>query len=504
MPRHVVVDGSNLATEGRSLPSLKQLNEAVLAFMEEHPDDVITVVVDATFGHRIDPREVAEFDAAIENNELVAPPAGAIGRGDAFVLTIANKVQATILSNDSYQEFHGGDYDWLFDEGRLIGGKPVPNVGWVFVPRVPVRGPISRRAVKDARKVPKGTARPSSRVGRTGGRASKEASQPMPVPTAPPPGAKGRSSSRSAPAPSVAPHAGDEAAVAAAPEPSAAPKEPKPAEQTDAPTAARPHMVNELLPFLGFVERHPVGSSVSAIVESYSSHGAYVTLGEARGYVPLRLMAEPAPRSAREVMKMGDEVELVVVSFNATRRSIDLCVPGMEPAEVKALAAAPAPAPAKRSRKKAAAAVSAPVLDEVAAVAEPSEPVAPAPAKRTRKKAATTPAAATPAPPAAEPAVVEPALPAKRTRKKAVGAGPAQVEVVPAEVEAPPVDVEPAPAPAKKSAKAGTRKKAAAPVAPSGTDGSEPDRVAPPPAAEPTAPAAKAPAKRTRKKAVPA
>ncbi len=205
MPRHVVVDGSNLATEGRSLPSLKQLNEAVLAFMEEHPDDVITVVVDATFGHRIDPWEVAEFDAAIENNELVAPPAGAIGRGDAFVLTIANKVRATILSNDSYQEFHGGDYDWLFDEGRLIGGKPVPNVGWVFVPRVPVRGPISRRAVKDARKVPKGTARPSSRVGRTGGRASKEASQPMPVPTAPPPGAKGRSSSRSAPAPSVAP-----------------------------------------------------------------------------------------------------------------------------------------------------------------------------------------------------------------------------------------------------------------------------------------------------------
>ncbi len=178
MPRHVVVDGSNLATEGRSLPSLKQLNEAVLAFMEEHPDDVITVVVDATFGHRIDPREVAEFDAAIENNELVAPPAGAIGRGDAFVLTIANKVQATILSNDSYQEFHGGDYDWLFDEGRLIGGKPVPNVGWVFVPRVPVRGPISRRAVKDARKTSKGPGpseqppRPDRGPGQQGGLAA--------------------------------------------------------------------------------------------------------------------------------------------------------------------------------------------------------------------------------------------------------------------------------------------------------------------------------------------
>src|SRR4249919_822240 len=142
MPRHVVVDGSNLATEGRSLPSLKQLNEAVLAFMEDNPDDIVTVVVDATFGHRIDPREVPEFDAAVENNELVAPPAGAIGRGDAFVLTIANKANAIVLSNDSFQEFHG-KYPWLFDEGRLIGGKPVPYVGWVFVDRLPVKGPVS-------------------------------------------------------------------------------------------------------------------------------------------------------------------------------------------------------------------------------------------------------------------------------------------------------------------------------------------------------------------------
>ena len=63
MPHHVVVDGSNIATEGRSQPSLKQLNEAVLAFMEEHPEALITVVVDATFGHRIDPKEAAEFDA---------------------------------------------------------------------------------------------------------------------------------------------------------------------------------------------------------------------------------------------------------------------------------------------------------------------------------------------------------------------------------------------------------------------------------------------------------
>ena len=46
--RHVVVDGSNIATEGRSKPSLKQLNDAVMAFINDHPKAVITVIVDAT------------------------------------------------------------------------------------------------------------------------------------------------------------------------------------------------------------------------------------------------------------------------------------------------------------------------------------------------------------------------------------------------------------------------------------------------------------------------
>nr|MBA2327151.1 hypothetical protein [Actinomycetota bacterium] len=47
--RHVVVDGSNLATEGRTLPSLAQLNEAVDALRAEHPGATVTVVVDASF-----------------------------------------------------------------------------------------------------------------------------------------------------------------------------------------------------------------------------------------------------------------------------------------------------------------------------------------------------------------------------------------------------------------------------------------------------------------------
>ena len=47
MPKHIVVDGSNLATEGRSMPSLKQLSDAVQAYLEEYPTELVTVVVDA-------------------------------------------------------------------------------------------------------------------------------------------------------------------------------------------------------------------------------------------------------------------------------------------------------------------------------------------------------------------------------------------------------------------------------------------------------------------------
>jgi hypothetical protein len=149
--RHVVVDGSNIATEGSSLPTLKQLDEAVREFLIENPDDVVTVVVDATFGHRIPPEERQRFEEAESAAEIVSPPAGAIGRGDAFLLRVADKVGAVVLSNDSFQEFHG-EYEWLFDKGRLIGGKPVPGVGWIFTPRTPVRGPRSRESVKEAKR----------------------------------------------------------------------------------------------------------------------------------------------------------------------------------------------------------------------------------------------------------------------------------------------------------------------------------------------------------------
>jgi hypothetical protein len=413
MPRHVVVDGSNLATEGRAMPSLKQLNEAVLAYMSEYPDALITVVVDATFGHRIDPKEVAEFDAAVSNNEIVAPPAGAIGRGDAFVLSIANKVNATILSNDSYQEFHG-THTWLFDEGRLVGGKPVPHIGWVFVNRLPVRGPTSRKSVSEAKRarVPKAKA------------ASPEASQPMPIPATPPPGVTLQKPSRGREPKHVA--AGKQVEATKSPEAT------KQVADVKAEPTPRSTGTNDLLAFLTFVEHHKPGSSVNAIVENYSSHGAYVRIGDVKGYVPLSLMADPPPRSAREFMKIGESITLVVESFAPARRSIDLAIPTMASIKLPPVEPVVEPKP-KRAAKKAAAKKAEVAVP--AAVVDP-EPSA-APKKRTSKKAAAAAAVAEKEPkvrskkaeveessPVAEP-TVRPAK--KRASKKAPAATSAPV-----------------------------------------------------------------------------
>jgi S1 RNA binding domain/Zc3h12a-like Ribonuclease NYN domain len=408
-PTHVVVDGSNIATEGRSMPSLTQLNDAVLAYRAEHPNTTVTVVVDATFGHRIPKSEVAEFDAAIANNELVAPPAGAVGRGDAFVLGIANKANATVLSNDSFQEFHGR-YDWLFDEGRLVGGKPVPHVGWVFVERTPVRGPISRKAVRDSKRVPataegrRGRGRATATVEAveaTPKKASREASLPMPVPTSPPPG-----------------------------------------------RAIGADGVNELMPFLEFVERHPVGTSVNAVVDSYSSHGAYVRVGDVKGYVPLRSMGDPPPRSAREVMKIGDAVTLVVASFAPARRSVDLSMPQIpvpptaaDEVAVEAMVDAVAPPSAGRGRGRRRA-----EAQPAAAVASttPASATEPVTQTRGRKQAAKKVAERTIAEPAAARSAAK--APAKKATAKKVAAS--ESPTAPAKKAA----AKAAPAPAKKAA----------------------------------------------------
>ncbi|HKE75183.1 MAG TPA: S1 RNA-binding domain-containing protein [Acidimicrobiales bacterium] len=477
---HVIIDGSNIATEGRDAPSLAQLDEAVQAFIEEYSPAYVTVVVDATFPNRIDPKERATYEDAVNANELITPPAGAIGRGDAFVLQIARRAGASILSNDSFQEFHG-DHPWLFDRGRLFGGKPVPHVGWVFMERAPVRGPTSRRAVSEARKATKAAEKVAKEAAALADAEAADETGAAPDGAAP---AKRSRRSRATKAKAAAePRAGADAHAEAKAEAKAkAPaKVASPADDGQgagggrAPRGVEPY--NEALPFIEFVGAHAVGSEVEAVVERFSSHGAYVTIGPARAYVPLRNLADPAPRSAKDLLRPGETRRFVVVAVDPPRRGIDLALPGVivvpaapvpdmdaVAAEVDTtVAAVPGEAPAgkARSRKKAAAPA---VADEPPAkkatrsrkkaaesvVAEPAkkatrsrkkaaEPVVEEPAKkatRSRKKAA-------------EPVAGEPAKKATRSRKKAAAKAAEAVTT-----DLPPVVVdEPAP-PAKRATRA--------------------------------------------------
>jgi hypothetical protein len=280
---HVVVDGSNIATEGRSTPSLAQLEGAVAELRNDLPEAMIIVVVDATFAHRIDDSERERFEQALLRREYISPPAGAIGRGDAFLLRIAERVDGTVLSNDSFQEFHG-EHGWLFDTGRLLGATPVPGVGWIFVPRSPVRGPKSHVALRDARKA-------QTKVEKAIAAATKEAVTPASV--------EGNGA------------------------------EPGESKSSPEPPAARrsPQAVNEPLKFIEFVASHPLGVTVSGVVQAFTSHGAVVKVGDVRCYVPLSGLGEPAPRSAREILRKNEPRDFVVTALDPQRRGVELALP---------------------------------------------------------------------------------------------------------------------------------------------------------------------------------
>ncbi|MBV9411625.1 MAG: hypothetical protein JO148_08515 [Acidimicrobiia bacterium] len=376
--RQVVVDGSNIATEGRSLPSLAQLDEAVRAYQAEHPDDTVIVVVDATFGHRIDPSERRAFEGAEAAGELVSPPAGAIGRGDKFLLQIANRTGATVLSNDSFQEFHG-EYGWLFDEGRLIGGKPVQGVGWIFTPRTPVRGPKSRVAV----------------------RASKRAANVVEK--------------------KVSNEARD--AIAEATADAVSPKE-RSGRRRRGRGRGPAEPVNEPLAFITFIADHQPGTEVEATVDSFTSHGAFVTSNGARCYVPLTGLGDPPPRSAKDVLRRGEPRTFVVQALDPPRRGIELALPEVArvagtPTEetVEAETAEPAPAKKKAAAKKA------PAKKKVVATkkleAAPEEAVDAAPVKKAVAKKKAAPAKKTTAKKAAAKKVAaKKAAPKKAAAKK--------------------------------------------------------------------------------------
>jgi Zc3h12a-like Ribonuclease NYN domain len=390
--RRIVVDGSNIATEGRSLPSLVQLDEAIRTFLDEFrgfTSSDVTVVVDASFGHRIEESERSAFEEAVLHGEMVTPPAGAVGRGDGFILRIAEKSGALVLSNDSFQEFHA-ERPWLFDEGRLIGGKPVPGVGWVFTPRSPVRGQKSRSVTSRSRRVAAidgdigdgvpdgyGELHDSGLVkGAKGAKVAKAAKAAKAVKIAkavktdkvaksakPDKAAKtdkaaksgkvdkaakangaaksGKSGKASKEITSSASSKVAKSARSAKSEESAnggkvasitraAKTNGAKSGNADAtPIGSSVPALNDPMTFLTFVAEHPIGSTFDGTVVAYTSHGAHVDVGPMRCHVPLRGLAIPAPVKARDVVAKGEVRRFVLVSLEAGHRRAELALSGL-------------------------------------------------------------------------------------------------------------------------------------------------------------------------------
>ncbi|MFJ9833657.1 Hsp70 family protein [Streptomyces sp. NPDC101169] len=157
-PAVLVVDGSNLAWIGRSprqpgvygnddRPSYAQLLSARDALASRYPDAVLHVIVDATFRHKVSEEERTAVESALGKGDLIQPPAGTEGKGDALVTAIAEDTHGTVVTNDNYVELQGR-YPWLRDKQRVLGAT-LSQGRWAFTPRtcVPPRHRIARAEV---------------------------------------------------------------------------------------------------------------------------------------------------------------------------------------------------------------------------------------------------------------------------------------------------------------------------------------------------------------------
>lgn len=333
----VVVDGSNLATEGRVTPSLHQLDEAVRAFQDENPNAEMIVVADASFDHRVATSERARFNEAMLAGDIVTPPAGAVGRGDAFILKIADRIAAVVLSNDSFQEFHD-EYPWLFDVGRLIGGKPVRGVGWVFTPRLPVRNAkVTRSAKKLAVTLPSGakptigtTLTPVKTAKKaTAKKATKVEKTPEPLVVKTPVKATKKRAKVAEPAKKAQPKK-----LAARAPAAKVTKKVEPATDIVPAVAIRRgrQPVNPESNFATFKSTYRIGARVPGEVTAFTSHGAVIKVSLKNGqevecYAPTTLLGSPAPARARDVLTRGDQRTFRLVAVDAERRIAELALP---------------------------------------------------------------------------------------------------------------------------------------------------------------------------------
>ena len=176
----------------------------------------------------------------------------------------------------------------------------------MYVPRAPVRGPVSRRARAQA---------------------DEADTPPSKAPTN---ATKGRSRTKTAKA---QPDTKSEES----------PKAKAPSKKQTAKRNARSKQpgANTTAVWNAFRRAHPLGAVVTATVESFSSHGAYARAGDASVYLPLQLLGDPAPRRARDAVAVGETRDFVVHRFDDDRRGIDAGIVPLGPSTGKSGESAP-------------------------------------------------------------------------------------------------------------------------------------------------------------------
>ena len=248
-----------------------------------------------------------ELEAA---GDMVSPPAGSVGRGDAFILKIAERIGGIVLSNDSFQEFQG-DHPWLFEEGRLIGGKPVPRVGWIFTARVPVKGSGRPAPVKKLAIVLPDGKKPT--IGTT---LTPKAAKPAPK--------------AAKPTPTKTVKKADPAELAVkAPAKKPTVKAPAKKAATSSPAAKRDRApVNSEELFSTFLTRFKLRSHLEGTVVGFTSHGAIIEVAMdgqlVQCYAPTTSLGEPAPARARDVLKRGSTHKFRFSGVDKDRRIAEL------------------------------------------------------------------------------------------------------------------------------------------------------------------------------------
>ncbi|HOG48215.1 MAG TPA: hypothetical protein PLJ35_18605 [Anaerolineae bacterium] len=110
----VVLDGSNVAYEEQTAggkPKIENLHLAIAALRRQY--DQVIVIVDAALRHHIDrPRELEKL---IREQAVRQAPADT--PADYFVLQTADQLNAEVVSNDTFRQYHR---HWPWIEHRRI------------------------------------------------------------------------------------------------------------------------------------------------------------------------------------------------------------------------------------------------------------------------------------------------------------------------------------------------------------------------------------------------